>query len=64
MDQQIDAMAGTSFKTPRTDRQIRHNKLMLEAGVGAWYGQLDAHTQIRFKHISATAFDELINRRI
>jgi len=60
MDQQYIQLAGKVFTKPSSPRHIRHNQLQKMVGQGAWYGKLYDHDVREFKHISASAFDELI----
>ncbi len=58
--QQYPGMTGKLFESPESNYEIRHNDLIENPGRGKWYGQLSAHDQTVFEHVSATAFDDLI----
>lgn len=57
---QIEKLSGIAFSEPQSNRQKRHNDLILNPGQGDWYGKLDSHEESSFENISASAFDELI----
>lgn len=59
-DQQFIQTSGKRFSDPESERQLRHNQLLVQGDERDWQGRLYAHSKKTFKHISATAFDELI----
>ena len=59
-DQQYTRLAGKEISEPVSMRHLRHNQLLGKAEGSEWQGKLYPHDQREFKHISASAFDELI----
>ena len=60
LSQQVRNAAGKRIKDPSSVYQMRHNELLLQPGEGRWFGKLDPHLEAPVRHISATAFDDLL----